>query len=62
MQRLLSGETRAVARPFPLARAVPTLSRDAAGALALAALIIAYGNIVSLRPDGWREYYGWAWA
>jgi membrane protease YdiL (CAAX protease family) len=58
LQRLLSGE--ATARPSPLARALPILSRDAAGALALAGLVIVYGNIVSLRPDGWREDYGWA--
>jgi membrane protease YdiL (CAAX protease family) len=60
LQRLLSGQAAAVTRPFPLGRAAPTLSRDAAGALALAALIVAYGNTVSLRPDGWREDYGWA--
>jgi membrane protease YdiL (CAAX protease family) len=60
LQRLLSGETSAVARPSLLARPLPPLGREAAGALALAALIIAYGNTVSLRPDSWREDYGWA--
>jgi membrane protease YdiL (CAAX protease family) len=60
LQRLILGQAGAVTRPLPLGRAIPILSRHAAGALALAALIVAYGNIVSLRPDAWREDYGWA--
>lgn len=60
MQRLLPGGAGVTAKSTVTAQAVPTLSRDAVGALALAILIIAYGNIVSLRPDGWREDYGWA--
>ena len=60
MQRLLLGQAGAVTRPLALGQAIPILSRHAVGALALAALIIAYGNIVSLRPDAWREDYGWA--
>lgn len=60
MQRLLLGGATAAARPSVLAQALPTLGRDAGGALALAALIIAYGNIVSLRPDAVRQDYGWA--
>ena len=60
MQRLIPGGASVATRPFPLARPVPGLSRHAAAALALAALIIAYGNVVSLRPDAWREDYGWA--
>jgi membrane protease YdiL (CAAX protease family) len=60
LQRLLSRETGALARPAALMRLVPTVGCDAVGALGLAGLVIAYGNIVSLRPDAWREDYGWA--
>jgi membrane protease YdiL (CAAX protease family) len=60
LQRLSFSRADAVTRPFSLGRAITTLNRDAVGALALAALIIAYGNVVSLRPDAWREDYGWA--
>ena len=54
------GQSSAIARPFFLARTVPKLGHDAVGSLVLASLIITYGNVVSLRPDAWREDFGWA--
>lgn len=43
-----------------LARAIPVIGRDTAIAVALALLIIAYGNLVSLPPDGVRTGFDWA--
>jgi membrane protease YdiL (CAAX protease family) len=42
-----------------LARAIPVIGRDAAVAVALALLIIAYGNLISLPPDGVRTGFDW---
>ena len=47
-------------RPPVLARALPTVRRDAAVAVVLALLIISYGNLISLRPDEVRIDYVWA--
>jgi membrane protease YdiL (CAAX protease family) len=53
-------EARAGVRAPVLARAIPTMGRDAAIAVALALVIITYGNLVSLPPDGVRTGFGWA--
>ena len=42
-----------------LARAIPVIGREAAIAAALALLIIACGNLVSLPPDGIRNGFDW---
>jgi membrane protease YdiL (CAAX protease family) len=43
-----------------LARPIPVIGRNAAIAVALALLIIAYGNLISLPPDGVRTDFDWA--
>jgi membrane protease YdiL (CAAX protease family) len=43
-----------------LARGVSVIRRETAVAVALALLIIAYGNLFSLRPDHIRTAYDWA--
>jgi len=48
------------ARPPVLAGAVPIIGRETVVAVALALLIIVYGNLVSLRPDDIRAGFGWA--
>jgi membrane protease YdiL (CAAX protease family) len=53
-------ETSSGVRPPALARAAPLIGRDAAIAAILALLIIAYGNLVSLPPDGIRTGFDWA--
>ena len=47
-------------RPPVLARAFPAVGRETAVALALALLIIAYGNLVSLRPEDIPTAFDWA--
>jgi len=47
-------------RPPTLARALPVVGRETAVAVALALLIIAYGNLLSLRPDHIRAAFDWA--
>ncbi len=42
------------------ARALPAVRRDTAVAVVLALLVIAYGNLISLRPDEVRIDYVWA--
>jgi membrane protease YdiL (CAAX protease family) len=53
-------EARPGVRPPALARAIPLIRRDAAIAAILALLIITYGNLVSLPPDGIRTGFDWA--
>ena len=48
------------ARTPVLARIIPVIGRDTAIAAALALLIIAYGNLISLAPDGVRTDFDWA--
>jgi len=47
-------------RPPIRASALPVIGRETAIAMALALLIIAYGNLVSLPPDGVRTGFDWA--
>jgi len=47
-------------RALLLARALPGIRRHPAVAVALALLIIAYGNLVSLSPDDVRTGFDWA--
>ena len=47
-------------RPPTRARVLPVIRRETAVAVALALLIIAYGNLVSLPPDGVRTGFDWA--
>jgi len=53
-------ETTMPVRPSVAVRAAPIIGRDTAVALALALLIIAYGNLISLRSDNLRSDFGWA--
>lgn len=53
-------ETGTGVRPPVPARALPVIRRETAVAVALALLIIAYGNLVSLPPDGVRTGFDWA--
>lgn len=53
-------EVNIAVRPPVLARALPVIRRETAIALALALLIIAYGNLLSLRPDHIRIAFDWA--
>lgn len=46
--------------PAIRASARPLIGRETATAVALALLIIAYGNLVSLPPDGLRTAFDWA--
>jgi membrane protease YdiL (CAAX protease family) len=53
-------ETSTGVGPAIRASARPLVGRETAIAVALALLIIAYGNLVSLPPDGLRTGFGWA--
>ena len=53
-------EADAAVRPPILARALPTVGRETAVAVALALLIIAYGNLLSLRPEDIGTALDWA--
>jgi len=53
-------EARAAVRPPVLARALPAVGRETAVAVALALLIIAYGNLLSLRPQDIGTALDWA--
>ena len=53
-------EARAAVRPPVLARALPAVGRETAVAVALALLIIAYGNLFSLRPADIGTALDWA--
>ncbi|MGQ9572009.1 MAG: CPBP family intramembrane glutamic endopeptidase [Dehalococcoidia bacterium] len=43
-----------------LGRALPGIRRETAVAVGLATLIVAYGNLISLRPDHIRAAFDWA--
>jgi membrane protease YdiL (CAAX protease family) len=53
-------EARARVRTPVLTRALPAIGRETAVAVALALLIIAYGNILSLRPQDIGTALDWA--
>jgi membrane protease YdiL (CAAX protease family) len=53
-------ETSTGVRPPVLARALPVIRRETAVAVVLALFIIAYGNLLSLRPDDIRTAFDWA--
>jgi membrane protease YdiL (CAAX protease family) len=53
-------QTSTGVRPPIQASALPLIGRETAIAVALALLIIAFGNLVSLPPDGVRTGFDWA--